>query len=437
MHITRLPYQANGAAVFSHFAHQPYAVFFDSCGMDRFDIIAANPGHVIITDDWQNDPFALAKAELNSDLWENHPEIPDELPFTVGAIGYLSYDLGYGLAHLTSTVPTDIDLPQAVIGFYDWSIVIDHRQHISYLISREPPDHPDLLAIKELISQPCSRTGHFSLTGNFLPNMNKIQYAAAFEKVKEHIRAGDCYQINLAQRFTAGYHGSPWVAYQRLRSQNPMPMASYMNMPEGAILCLSPERFLRVKNHQVTTQPIKGTSPRFANPQQDHQSAQSLLSSTKDHAENIMIVDLLRNDLGKCCRPGSVKVPQLCALESFANVHHLVSTVTGTLEEGQHPLDLLKHCFPGGSITGAPKRRAMEIIDRLEPHRRSLYCGSMVYCDIRGRMDSNIAIRTLLCNQHKIHCYGGGAIVSDSSMASEYQEIQIKISRLLNILETA
>ena len=208
-----------------------------------------------------------------------------------------------------------------------------------------------------------------------------------------------------------------------------------MNMPEGAILCLSPERFLRVNNHQVTTQPIKGTSPRFANPEQDHHSAQTLLASTKDRAENIMIVDLLRNDLGKCCRPGSVKVPQLCALESFANVHHLVSTVTGTLEEGQHPLDLLRHCFPGGSITGAPKRRAMEIIDRLEPHQRSLYCGSMVYCDIRGRMDSNIAIRTLLCNQHKIHCYGGGGIVSDSSMASEYQEIQIKISRLLNILE--
>ena len=204
MHITRLPYQANGAAVFSHFAHQPYAVFFDSCGIDRFDIIAANPGHVIITHDRQDDPFALAKAQLNSNPQESHPEIPDELPFTVGAIGYLSYDLGYGLVHLTSTAHNDIDLPQAVIGFYEWSIVIDHRQHISYLISREPPDHPALLAIKELISQPCSRTGHFSLTGNFLPNMNKIQYAAAFEKVKQHIHAGDCYQINLAQRFTSG-----------------------------------------------------------------------------------------------------------------------------------------------------------------------------------------------------------------------------------------
>lgn len=435
MHISRLDYQANGASVFAHFAQQPHAVFIDSCGRDRFDIIAANPSRVITTTQPQEDPFELTKQQLLGLSGLKNPQIPEELPFTIGAIGYFSYDLGYELAQLTPQAHADVALPTAVVGFYDWSIIIDHQQQITYLISREHPSHPDLVAIKERISQPSALVGHFALEGNFLPNMNKTQYAAAFEQVKKYLHAGDCYQINLAQRFSAGYKGSPWVAYQRLRNQNPMPMAAYMTLTEGAILCLSPERFLQVSDGQVITQPIKGTSPRFTNPTQDQQSAQNLLASPKDRAENIMIVDLLRNDLGKCCQPGSVKVPKLCALESFTNVHHLVSTVTGTLEADKHPLDLLRDCFPGGSITGAPKRRAMQIIDQLEPHQRSLYCGSVAYCDVRGRMDSNIAIRTFLCDDHKIHCYGGGGIVNDSTMESEYQEIQVKISRLLNILE--
>lgn len=435
MYISQLPYQANSASLFAHFARQPYAVFIDSCGLDRFDIITANPSRVITANDLQQDPFLLAKQQLNTAAPTNNPQIPAELPFTTGAIGYFSYDLGYQLAQLTPKAIADIHLPKAVIGFYDWSVVIDHHQHTAYLISQAHSDHPEILAIKNLLTQPITLAGHFVLTSHFLPNMDKNQYAAAFAQVKRHIHAGDCYQINLAQRFTATYQGCPWAAYQHLRTQNPMPMAAYMNLPAGAILCLSPERFLQVDQQQVVTQPIKGTCPRFADPLQDQQAAAALLASDKNRAENIMIVDLLRNDLSKCCRPGSVKVPKLCALESFATVHHLVSTVVGTLEADQHPLDLLRHCFPGGSITGAPKRRAMQIIDQLEPQQRALYCGSIAYCDIRGRMDSNIAIRTLLCDNNKIHCYGGGGIVNDSTMESEYQEIQVKISRLLNSLE--
>jgi para-aminobenzoate synthetase component I len=437
MYISLLPYQADGAGVFSHFAQKPYAVFIDSCGVGRFDIIAANPTAVIETRDWHDDPFSLAKAKLlSAEIQKNNLGIPQDLPFTLGAIGYLSYDLGYELMQLTPTPKANVGLPTAVIGFYDWSVVTDHHQKKTYLISEKDPRDPDLAAIKALIGKPSVKTEAFSLTKNFLANMDKLQYTDAFEKIKTHIRAGDCYQINLAQRFSATFQGSPWSAYQSLRTKNPMPMAAYMNLADDAILCLSPERFLQVSQNQVTTQPIKGTSPRFAEPAQDQQSAENLLNSIKDRAENIMIVDLLRNDLSKCCRPGSVKVPQLCALESFTNVHHLVSTVIGALEEGRHPLDLLKSCFPGGSITGAPKRRAMEIIDQLEPHHRALYCGSIFYCDQRGNMDSNIAIRTLLCHGQEIHCYGGGGIVSDSNLDGEYQEIQVKISKLLNILET-
>jgi len=429
MYITRLPYQADGATVFAPFAPQPYSVFIDSCGRDRFDIIAANPSQVIVTQEPEEDPFRLAKELLKRESIDYEADqIPEELPFTIGAIGYFSYDLGYPLQQLTPTAKADVGLPSAVIGFYDWSLIIDHKERMTYLISRNPRD--------PVLPQPSAGGHYFTLTSKFLPNLSKTQYAAAFEKIKHHLHAGDCYQINLAQRFSAQYHGSPWAAYQQLRRQNPMPMAAYMNLPEGAILCLSPERFLQVNRGQVITQPIKGTSPRFPHhPNQDQQSAQALLASTKDRAENLMIVDLLRNDLGKCCRPGSIRAPKLCALESFTRVHHLVSTVTGQLEADQHPLDLLRSCFPGGSITGAPKRRAMEIIDQLEPHQRSVYCGSIAFCDIRGRMDSNIAIRTLLCNRRQIHCYGGGGIVNDSTMESEYHEIQTKISHLLNILE--
>ncbi len=435
MYISRLPYHADACRLFTPFAEQPYAIFLDSCGRGRFDVIAANPTQTLTVDDIHSDIFHSVKQQLMSKPAPDYSAIPDELPFTIGAMGYFSYDLGFDLAQLTPRSSSDICLPRAVVGFYDWSIVIDHRECITYLISRHDPDHPEIAAIRNGIIRPAlTPEGYFSLTENFSPNMHKRQYAAAFSQVKQHIRNGDCYQINLAQRYTAKFTGSPWVAYQRLRAENPVPMGAYIALKDGAVLCLSPERFLQVKNGQVLTQPIKGTSPRFADPVQDQQSMQTLLSSSKDRAENIMIVDLLRNDLGKCCRPGSIQVPKLCSLESFASVHHLVSTITAILEDDQHPLDLLRHCFPGGSITGAPKRRAMEIIDQLEPHRRSLYCGSIAFCDVRGRMDSNIIIRTLLCDGHKIHCYGGGGLVNDSTMESEHAEIQSKISRLLKLI---
>ncbi len=435
MKIYHLNYQPDSAALFSHLVHFPYAFFLDSCGVDRFDIMVADPSRVFLAEKKGDDPFAVAKEWQTEISTIQANSIPEELPFTTGIMAYFSYDLCYELFNLKSKAKRDIELPLAVVAEYHWSIVTDHHRKITYFISQNSCSEKKIASLLELLAKANFHQQQFELTQKFFPNMNKQQYSQAFQKVRQHLEEGDCYQINLAERFTANYAGSPWTAYQHLQKSCPMPMASYLHLPQGDILCFSPERFLQVNNRQVMTQPIKGTRPRFDNPQQDQESARELLFSEKDRAENIMIVDLLRNDLSKCCVPGTVQAPVLCHLESFNQIHHLISTVTGLLAEDQNPFDLLKQCFPGGSITGAPKRRAVEIIDTLEPHQRSIYCGSIVYCDVRGRMDSNIVIRTLICHQQKIHCYGGGGIVIDSSVDSEYHEIQVKIFRLLNKLE--
>jgi len=215
----------------------------------------------------------------------------------------------------------------------------------------------------------------------------------------------------------------------------PSPYSAYLDWQDKAVICLSPERFLKVARNQVEARPIKGTIARGRSVDEDQDNAVQLLNSGKDRAENLMIVDLLRNDLGTVCQPGSIRVPKLFELESFANVHHLVSTVTGTLRPGQTPLDLLARSFPGGSITGAPKKRAMEIIEETESCRRNLYCGSVGYISATGRMDTNIAIRTLLADNGRLHCWGGGGIVSDSEAESEYRESITKVASLMSTLE--
>ena len=229
--------------------------------------------------------------------------------------------------------------------------------------------------------------------------------------------------------------GDPWLAYKRLREINSAPFSAYLNYPDVQVLSSSPERFLKVNDAKVETKPIKGTRPRVKDLEQDEKQKEALRQSKKDRAENVMIVDLLRNDLSKNCRSGSVKVPVLFDIESFATVHHLVSTVTGVLNQGQHALDLLKNCFPGGSITGAPKIRSMEIIEELEPNRRGLYCGAIGYIGFDGNMDTNIVIRTLIHSENVIRFWAGGGIVYDSVMEEEYQESLDKAAALLDLLE--
>jgi para-aminobenzoate synthetase component 1 len=272
--------------------------------------------------------------------------------------------------------------------------------------------------------------------------MSQEQYTEKLSCISSYLQAGDCYQINLAQRFSASYIGDEWQAYQQLRVANHAPFSAFIRLVDSVVMSISPERFLSVNEQVVQTKPIKGTRPRFNDPIQDQQQIESLLNTEKDRAENLMIVDLLRNDLSKHCQPGSVNVPELFKLESFAAVHHLVSTVTGKLKTSSSVMDLLQGAFPGGSITGAPKIRAMQIIDELEPNNRNIYCGSIGYLGILGDMDTNICIRTLLCeksseqsnNQQTIHCWAGGGIVLDSNAKDEYQESLDKVSKILPVL---
>src|SRR5690606_2787944 len=252
--------------------------------------------------------------------------------------------------------------------------------------------------------------GALPLHDGFRATTPPTRFHADIGRILDYLRAGDCYQVNYAQHFQAPWRGDPWQAYRHLRQLLPSPYSAYLEWPDHAVLSLSPEQFLGVEGDRVQTRPIKGTAPRGATATEDDALAARLRNSAKDRAENLMIVDLLRNDLGKSCVPGSITVPELFALESLANVHHLVSTVTGRLRRDQTPLDLLAHCFPGGSVTGAPKRRAMEIIAELEPVGRALYCGSVFHASAHGRLDSSIAIRTLLVAGDQIHCWGGGGI---------------------------
>jgi para-aminobenzoate synthetase component I len=266
--------------------------------------------------------------------------------------------------------------------------------------------------------------------------MDAEAYRSAFEQIQAYIRAGDCYQVNLAQKFSAPYQGDPWAAYCELRAIAAAPFSAYLQpAPDQAVLCLSPERFLSLHGRRVETSPIKGTRPRYPDRRADELAAAELRASGKDRAENLMIVDLLRNDLGRSCIPGTIHVDRLFEIQSFPTVHHLVSTISGELKEESSAAALLRDSFPGGSITGAPKRRAMQIIDELEPDDRQLYCGSLFYISADGRMDSNIAIRTLLCHAGEIACWGGGGIVADSQWQQEYQETYDKVGKFLLALE--
>jgi len=436
--LTELPYCRDSAEMFSHFADKDWSIFMDSCypyiDLGRYDIIAARPYITLKTfadeteivyasgkrEHSSKDPFSIVKSFLG----ENETNL-STVPFAGGALGYFAYDLGRGLEKIPEISEHDIAMPDMAIGIYDWAVVTDHQQRRTWLTGygKDERTFDEWDDLQELLQTKAeSSRDEFEVLSELHPNMDEEFYARAFNKIKHYIREGDCYQVNLAQRFSIDVAGDPWCAYLQLRKLNPAPYSSFFKIPEGAVLSTSPERFLKVDNGLVETKPIKGTRRRSTDVYEDRALSEDLLESKKDRAENLMIVDLLRNDIGKSCRPGSVTVPKLFALESFARVHHLVSTVIGQLADNYHALDLLRGCFPGGSITGAPKLRAMEIIEALEPHRRSIYCGSMAFIGFDGNMDSNITIRTLVYHKDKMYCWAGGGIVMDSRLDAEYQE---------------
>ncbi|WP_300730204.1 aminodeoxychorismate synthase component I [Pseudomonas sp.] len=438
-----LPYFANPADYFAQIRHAPGAVLLDSgrpaADRGRYDIMSAWPKQTLAVQ--PDEPGRAFLQRLRDSLQQlGKATLPEglELPFAGGLIGYLSYDFGRTLEHLPALSEDDIQLPAARLGLYAWALVSDHRLATSQLVF-----HPALSAgererLVQLFSQPqpCVNTA-FHLKQPMQPDISANRYEQALNRIHQYIQAGDCYQVNYTQRFSAECEGDAWSAYCALRAACPTPFSGFMHLPhDNAILSLSPERFVRVSHRQVETRPIKGTRPRGKTAGEDAANAAELLASAKDRAENLMIVDLLRNDLGRTCRTGSVRVPELFTLESYPNVHHLVSSVTGELAPGKDALDLIGDSFPGGSITGAPKIRAMQIIDELEPTRRSIYCGSLLYLDVRGEMDSSIAIRSLLVKDRRITCWGGGGIVADSDWQDEYQESITKVKVLLDTLRT-
>jgi para-aminobenzoate synthetase component 1 len=393
-------------------------------------------------------------------------------PCQGGAAGYLAYDWGRVLERLPAPRYDDLAMPDVVLGIYDWVVAWDHERRAAWLIStglpessagaraRRASERAD--AVMRLLRPAAGETvvvaagpdyapmsggagpgaPSYPVAGGWWPAALPIRssfthggYVEAVARVREYIFSGDIFQANLSQRFEAPLAERPWTLYRRLRARNAAPFAAFLDLPGAAILSASPERFLRadVGGH-VETRPIKGTRPRGHGPEHDAALGAALTQSAKDQAENLMIVDLMRNDLSRVCAPGSVRVPELFTLEQYATVHHLVSTVEGQLAGGAGAIELLRATFPGGSITGAPKLRAMEIIAELEPSQRGVYCGCIGYLSVTGALDTNIAIRTAVAAHGRVLFSAGGGIIADSNPEQEYRETLDKARGIIDVL---
>lgn len=423
---------------------QPWAMLLRSASQEhidsRYDILVAAPVATVTTrgtvsdiheptgeSQSIDDPFVL--VERLSERYCPSLEIDTHLPFVGGALGYFGYDLGRRVETMPAIAEHDLSTPDMAVGIYDWALVVDHKLKAAYLIAPAPEAR-----LNWLESQSSVTTENFKRTSEWQSNMTAQSYSDKFAAIQNYLLSGDCYQINLAQRWQTDYQGSEWQAYQKLEATNAAPFSAFIRLNDSVILSVSPERFIQLDNSAIETKPIKGTRPRSEEPIIDRQNADELANAAKDQAENLMIVDLLRNDIGRVAKPGSVHVPKLFDIESFPAVHHLVSTIRAQLDSQYSASQLLRACFPGGSITGAPKIRAMEIIEELEPHRRNAYCGSIGYISRHGQMDTSITIRTLVAEGGQLYAWAGGGIVADSDCVSEYQETQDKVSRILPVL---
>ncbi|MCV2403279.1 aminodeoxychorismate synthase component I [Marinomonas sp. C2222] len=455
-----LPYQASLVSFFSAIRHLPYPALLDSNHKDfpdtQYDILVANPVARIRPSNNQPMIQWRDKPLYDLTLTSNPMSLLDELmslicqepwaisaskalPFTGGLLGYYGYESGHYVEKLPDTVEHDIKLDTLDVGLYAWAVITDHKEQSTQLIFTPWCDQneiDELISLFHAVPNSIENKETFLLKTPFASNMTAADYEQKFNRVQEYILSGDCYQVNLAQRFSSQYEGDTFSAYQTLREACPTPYAAYLELsPEQSVLSHSPERFLQCDQGRVESKPIKGTVSRGATEEEDKANAEWLQASEKNRSENLMIVDLLRNDLGRTCLTGSIKVPKLFALESYANVHHLVSTVEGRIEKAEQAIQVFHQSFPGGSITGAPKIRSMEIIDELEPHQRSVYCGSIAYFSCNGQMDSNISIRTLVADDGKLHCWAGGGLVADSQCQEEYQETFTKVGKLTHTLE--
>ncbi len=343
--------------------------------------------------------------------------------------GYLSYDFGRIGLGIPSRHAPGTRCPLAWVGLYDWRVGPDGLEFAPGVTDARRRDVQALLS--------AAPTAPPSFACSAFAGADRTEYQHAFERLQAYIAAGDCYQANLSVALEATFHGNPMTGWQRATAHGTPPYAAYLCCGENSLLSFSPEEFLTISDRSVRTRPIKGTRPRHPDPVSDAELRDALQHSEKDRAENLMIVDLLRNDLGRYCETGSVEAPRLFEIESFPAVHHLVSTVHGTLRPDVTPLELLVGCLPGGSITGAPKRRAMEIIDELESARRHTYCGTQFVLDADGNLASSILIRSVLLENGRALCRGGGGIVADSACAAEYREAHDKIAGILAEMQRA
>jgi para-aminobenzoate synthetase component 1 len=460
--------------VFLRLRGLPHLLFLDSAlshpTLGRYSFLCADPfewiearGRQIAVSDKalaqaEADPWVVLAARLAAFRLERHPDLP---PFQAGAAGLFGYDLCHHLERLPRHRIDEFEAPDLAVGLYDWVVAFDHLQGRAWLISTglpatdpgdrrrraeqrladvrrrlEAPPPPQEARPPRLVNPAIPFATYpvaYPVPG-VTSNFDRDSYLRAVQRVIDYIRAGDCFQVNLAQRLLYPASASSGELYRRLRERNAATFAGYFDIGEFVIASASPERFLRVERGEVETRPIKGTRPRGSTPAAERAAIEELVTSAKDRAENIMIVDLLRNDLGRVCEYGSVRVPSLCQVETYRYVHHLVSEVRGRLREGLGPVDLLRAAFPGGSVTGAPKIRAMEIIAELEPTARGAYCGSLGYIGFDGTMDTNILIRTFTLGRGWLQFPVGGGIVADSIPEREYDETWHKAEGLLRAL---
>lgn len=434
---TLLTEWAEPADVFGPIARELGAMLMESQSRGRYSYIYPSPFAVLTTQ------LGLTELKLRGgsplqfgDPFEGLRQALREFgsrPFGVAA-GYLGYELGTYVENVPASSPDDIEIPDAWIGFYDQAIIFDHVKRTILIPGTACQEMKTLIlgACESSHAQP-----DVPAQTEAKSSFTRTEYLGAVNRVKEYISAGDVYQVNLSQRYSVPTAMHGWDVYSRLRARNPAEYAAFLNAGDFQVVSSSPETFLKYDpaTRIAETRPIKGTRPRSADPKEDARLASELAASEKDLAENVMIVDLERNDLGKVCGFGSIRATELMAVESYPTVHHLVSTVTGRLREDMDSVDLISACFPGGSITGAPKIRAMEIINELEPVRRGVYTGSIGSVGFDGSVNLNIAIRTAIIKQGACHFHVGGGIVADSDPAAEYQETLDKGRAFFEVME--
>ena len=442
--IKELKNNLNPFYVYKIFKDEKNTVFLDSSKEDKnlskFSFIGLNPFLNFTYKDnisyvngkaiEEKDPF-IALDNLINKYKINYES---DIPFVSGAIGYFSYDIGRKLEILPKTAKKEIEIPDAIFNFYNNLIIFDIQNKKTYISSlgmgEEIEDIEEKLKNYKEISEPNITES----SNNFTSNFEKESYEKAILNLKEYIRNGDVYIANMTRQIWCYNKEESFSIYEKLRSINKAPFSAYMNFNDFQVISSSPERFLYVKDKMVHTRPIKGTRPRGKNPLEDMENRKALENSEKDKSELLMIVDLERNDLSKVCKPNSVKVTELFKIEEYATVFHLVSTIEGELEEGVSAVKCIRECFPGGSITGAPKIRAMEIIEELEGLRRNLYTGSIGFFDLRGNCDFNIVIRTIIKKDNKAYFGVGGGITYDSKEEDEWFETIDKGKALMRVL---